>query len=298
MKTLFTLFIIFFSCQLTFCQTEYLDSLYTVKKDTYTYHVFNKKDSLQLDFYRPKTKTQPMPLLVYVHGGGFSGGQRDDKNTVRFSNKMAEKGYGVASISYRLIMKKLGFGCNTKTEAKINAFNTAAEDISLAVKYIIENKALFNIDTSNIVISGTSAGAEAVLHLAYVYENTILPKTFKFAGVIGMAGAVTTLNTINFETAIPTQLFHGTNDNLVPYNIAAHHYCNPDAEGYMLLYGSRAIANRLKGLGKTYYLFSVNGGTHSWSGIPMHKCITEVSDFLYNDVLKNKKRQTERVIGL
>lgn len=297
MKTLFVA-LLFFTVQFSIGQVEFLDSLYSVKKTTHTYHILNKKDSLQLDFYQPKSIDKKRPLLLYVHGGGFSGGQRDDSNTVQFANKMAQRGYAVASISYQLIMKKLGFGCTTETTEKINAFNTAANDISLAVKHIIDNDSIYNIDATKIIISGTSAGAEAVLHLAYVYEDNILPENFKFAGVIGLAGAIITLDTIDAKKAIPTQLFHGTNDNLVPYHIAAHHYCTPDAKGYMMLYGSRAIADRLKGLGKSYYLFSVNGGTHSWSGIPMNRCITEVVDFLYNDVLNTAKRQTERTIGL
>ncbi|MFD1061912.1 carboxylesterase family protein [Winogradskyella litorisediminis] len=296
-KYIFTLFILFLTLQ-SEAQTEYLDSLYAVEKSTHTYLKLGKKDSLQLDFYKPVGDQKKRPLLLYVHGGGFSGGQRDDENTIQFSYKMAEKGYAVASISYQLIMKKIGFGCDTKTKEKIKAFDTAAEDISEAIKFILKNDDIFNVDEEKVVISGTSAGAEAVLHLAYVHENIILPRKFKFAGVIGMAGAIININNVTSETAIPTQLFHGTNDNLVPYYIAAHHYCSPNDKGYMMLYGSRAIADRLKGLGKTYYLFSINGGTHSWSGIPMSRCIMEVTDFLYNDVLNNAKRQTERTIGL
>ncbi|SHH63614.1 alpha/beta hydrolase [Winogradskyella jejuensis] len=297
MKYTITLLIVFLNFLSAYSQTEFLDSLYTVETSTHTYLKLSKKDSLQLDFYKPVDVDKELPLLLYVHGGGFSGGVRDDSNTVQFATKMAEKGYAVASISYQLIMKKLGFGCDTKTKEKIIAFDTAAEDISLAIKFILKNDDIFNIDKDRVVISGTSAGAEAVLHLAYVYENKILPKKFKLAGVIGLAGAITTLEHIDADKAIPTQLFHGTNDNLVPYHIAAHHYCSPNSKGYMLLYGSRAIADRLKGLGKSYYLFSINGGTHSWSGIPMSRCIMEVTDFLYNDVLNNAKRQTERTIG-
>ncbi|GGI57565.1 alpha/beta hydrolase [Winogradskyella haliclonae] len=297
MKYRIIAFLIVFGFQSAYAQTEYLDSLYTVEKTTHTYHKFNRKDSLQLDFYRPQGVDKDLPLLLYIHGGGFSGGERDDANTQQFANAMAAKGYAVASISYRLIMKKKGFGCDTKTKDKIEAFDTAADDISYAIKHIIKNKSTFHIDEDKVVISGTSAGAEAVLHLAYVYESKILPKKFKLAGVIGMAGAIISLDQIDAEKAIPTQLFHGTNDNLVPYHIAAHHYCSPDAKGYMILHGSRAIADRLKGLGKSYFLFSVNGGTHSWSGIPMSRCIMEVTDFLYNDVLNNAKRQTERTIG-
>ena len=278
-------------------QQLYLDDFIPVDINTYTYHMYDSKDSLEFDFYKPTKVTEPTPLLLYVHGGGFSGGQRDDGNTIQFANQMARRGYAVASISYRLIMKKKGFGCFTEANDKINAFDTAAEDISYAVKHLIENDSLYNIDTSKIVLAGTSAGAEAVLHMAYVYDNSILPKDFKPAGVIGFAGAIISLDKIESSTAIPTMLFHGTNDNLVPYHIAAHYYCKPEDKGYLMLYGSRAIADRLKGLGKSYYLFSVNGGTHSWSGIPLNRCITEVVDFMYHDVLNNARRQTERTIG-
>jgi hypothetical protein len=140
---------------------------------------------------------------------------------------------------------------------------------------------------------GTSAGAEAVLNLAYVYHNKTLPKNYKFAGVISMAGAIVSIENITKKTAIPTQLFHGTDDKLVPYHIAPHHYCNKTDVGYLTLYGSKAIADKLKSIDKSYYFYSIKNGDHSWSGRPMHECTQEILDFLYYDVLKNKKRQTE-----
>jgi len=289
--------VIWSSITITDAQTKYFEPFSPVEISTHTYHNLKNNDSLQFDFYKPTAITEKTPLLLYVHGGGFSGGQRDDGNTIQFANQMARRGYAVASISYRLIMKKKGFGCNTKTADKINAFDTAAEDVSYALKHFIENDSIYNIDISKVVIAGTSAGAEAVLHLAYVYKNKIIPKDFKLAGVIAFAGAVINLENINASTAIPTLLFHGTNDNLVPYHIAAHHYCNPDDDGYMMLYGSRAIADRLKGLGKSYYLFSIHGGTHNWASKPLHKSVFEITDFLYYDILKNANRQTERTIG-
>jgi acetyl esterase/lipase len=297
MKNLFS-FLLLASYTILHGQTATSNKLPLVEKTTHTYYVIPGNDSLKFDFYKPKTKVDKAPLLLYVHGGGFSGGQRDDNNTVQFANKIADRGYAVASISYQLTMKKLGFGCNTTASDKIKSFDTAANDVSLAIKHILENNSIYNIDPTKVVISGTSAGAEAVLHLAYVKKNSILPDDFKFAGVISFAGAVINLDRISAEKAIPTQLFHGTNDNIVPYNIAAHRYCNPEDKGYLMLYGSRAIADRLKGLGKSYYLYAVNGGTHSWSGIPLNRCITEVLDFLDNDVVKSENRQTERTIGL
>ena len=270
----------------------YLDEVTKVSKKTRTY---KKLDSikLKLDFYKPRKMESKTPLIVYVHGGGFSGGKRDDETIESFAINMAERGYAVASISYQLTMQKLGFGCNTKSTDKINAFNTASEDISFAVRYILKYKEKFNINSNQIILMGTSAGAEAILNLAYVYDNKILPKEFKFAGLISMAGALISLDNITTETVIPTQLFHGTADRLVPYDIAPHHYCDKNSVGYLRLYGSKAIANKIKDIEEPFYLFTIKDGDHSWSSRPMRQNRKEIVDFLYYNVLQKSRRQTE-----
>lgn len=289
---IFISFLLLFVFKLTYSQSIYLDNVSKVSKRTYTYKK-TKDYKLKLDFYKPKQLKAKTPLIIYVHGGSFSGGKRDDENITNFSNYLAERGYAVASISYRLTMQKLGFGCNTNAKDKINAFNFASEDISNAISYIIQHKKKYNIDIDKIILAGTSAGAEAILNLAYVYDNKILPENFKFAGVISMAGAITSLEKVNIKTAIPTQLFHGTDDKLVPYNFAPHHYCKETDNGYLLLNGSKAIADKLKKIDKPFYLYTIKNGDHSWSGRPMQESRKEILDFLYFDVLKNRKRQIQ-----
>ena len=107
----------------------------------------------------------------------------------------------------------------------------AAKNINQAAKFLIDRKKDLGIDINKMVVSGSSAGAEAILNLTYVYENKILAKEFKYAGVIAMAGAITSIEKISTKTAIPTLLFHGTKDKLVPYNIAPHHYCKKNKKG-------------------------------------------------------------------
>lgn len=291
-------FLFFFSITLSFSQTLYLDKVSKVSKRTYRYEKTRDHKKLKLDFYRPKQVKGVIPLLIYVHGGGFSGGKRNDKNTVYFAKNMASRGYAVASISYRLTMKKLGFGCATKAEDKVVAFNEASKDISAAVSYVLEKSSKLRINTNKIILIGTSAGAEAILNLAYVYNDKTLPEDFKFAGLISMAGALTSLENITKETAIPTQLFHGTDDQLVPYNIAPHHYCKTTDAGYLKLYGSKAIANKLKKISTSYYLYTIDKGDHSWSGRPMFQCTEEILDFLYYDVLHRNNRMIETTIEI
>jgi para-nitrobenzyl esterase len=289
-------FLFLFSITLSFSQTLYLNKVATVSKRTYRYQKTTDNKKLKLDFYRPKKVQGILPLLIYVHGGGFSGGKRNDKNTVRFAKNMAARGYAVATISYRLTRKKLGFGCATKSEDKIIAFNEASKDISAAVHYLLNKSSKFRINTNKIVLIGSSAGAEAVLNLVYVYNDKTLPKAFKFAGVISMAGALTSVENITTETAIPTQLFHGTEDQLVPYDRAPHHYCKTTDAGYLQLYGSRAIADKLKKISASYYLYTIDEGDHSWASRPMFQCTNEIVDFLYYDVLHRKNRSIETTL--
>lgn len=291
MKILVSLTFLFFLNN-TIGQRIYFDSISKVKKRTYRYQKIND-NKLKLDFYSPKNIKNKHPLIIYVHGGGFSGGKRDENYIKYFANFLTQRGYTFASISYRLLMKEKGFGCNTNADDKINAFQKVSDDISFALQYILKKKRKFKIDTDKIILTGSSAGAEAILHLAYVYQNKILPKDFKFAGLISMSGALISLNNINLKTAIPTQLFHGTSDKLVPYNAAAHHYCNKNDIGYLKLYGAKAIASKLKKIEKSYYLYSIENGDHSWNSRPMYQCKNEILDFLYYDVLQKKNRQTE-----
>ncbi|WP_439132565.1 alpha/beta hydrolase [Polaribacter sp.] len=294
MKSVFIIIFLFFG-NLIHAQNIYFDSISKVKKRTYKYKKING-EKLKLDFYTPKKIRKNYPLILYVHGGGFSGGKKDENYIKDFANYLTKRGYAVASISYRLSMKKKGFGCITKANDKIKAFKTASEDISFALQYILKKKRRFKIDREKIILAGSSAGAEAVLHFVYVNDGNWIPKNLKFAGIISMAGALISLDKINLKTVIPTQLFHGTSDKLVPFDVAPHHYCSKNDVGYLPLFGSKAIANKLKSLKKSYYLYAVKNGDHSWNSIPMYQCQKEILDFLYFDVLQQQYRQTEIII--
>jgi acetyl esterase/lipase len=294
----FTTLLFFIASPIAIAQTLYLDSIFSnVEKTTYNYNTHNNK-TLQFDYYTAGDARDNRPLLVYVHGGGFANGARDRETTVNFATKLAQRGYAVASVSYRLTMKGIGFGCDVEAQNKIAAFDAASYDISSAIKHILNDTQTFPIDPNKIILAGSSAGAETVLHMAYVYQNDLLPSSFKYGGIISMAGAVISLDKINQNTAIPTQLFHGTGDKLVPYNIAPHHYCSPNNKGYLMLYGSKAIAKRLQGLGTSYYLYSIEGGAHRWAGLPLTRCFDEIIDFMYHDIVEvGPIRQTSRTIN-
>jgi acetyl esterase/lipase len=279
------------------------DQFTTVNKQTFPYGTVDG-EVLSMDLYTGNGDTEmKKPLILYVHGGGFANGKRDEDNLIAFAEDMAKKGYAVVSISYRLTMKGKGFGCDQTAQNKIKTFQAAAQDIRMATKYILDQQQQWGISPDKIVLAGSSAGAEAVLHAAYWKlsdlppNTTVLPDNFRYAGVISMAGALVDLQLITESTAIPTLMFHGTCDNLVPYATAPHHYCQPGNPGYLILHGARSIADRLHDLGMPYYLFTICNGAHEWAGKPLTANRHIVLDFMYNDILRKSYRQISEVVS-
>ena len=255
--------------------------------------VFVYEDTLDMEVFIPKKKrTELRPLLIYVHGGGFSVGTRDWG--IKYCQYFAKKGWVTATITYHLTMKGQSFSCDQPVQNKINTLLTAAQNVNQATAFLLNKKEEFLIDSSRVVIVGSSAGAEAVLQAAYwkKSQENILPKEFMYGGVISMAGAILDLNWLTVDTAIPTALFHGTCDRLVPFGAAAHHYCAPDNTGFMMFFGSDAIRKKLTRINKGYYFVGSCGGGHSWASEPMSdKYIHFTDDFLRSDVMNNEERQ-------
>jgi acetyl esterase/lipase len=238
--------------------------------------------------------------IIFVHGGGFSGGQRDDETTKNFCNQLAGYGYVVASVSYRLTRKGQpgGFGCNCAATDKINTFNMAVEDVQDASFFLIQNREQFGIDPQKMILAGSSAGAETVLNTAYLppmcYGLDSGPVSY--AGVIAFAGAIPDTVAIYDESAIPSLLFHGTDDNLVPYATAPHHYCQPDDPGYIILHGSKTIAEKLNELEVVCWLHTTCGGGHELANTPMKDYFDVITDFCYEAIISGKSESKNTII--
>lgn len=260
-------------------------------------------DTLGLDIYQAAGDAEKdRPFLLYVHGGGFAGGSRDEEGIRRFARQLARRGYVVGSMSYRLTMKGKSFHCDQPAPNKIRTFQLAVEDIRKATGFLIDHRDSLGIHPDRIVLAGSSAGAEAVLHAAYWRDKDLLkasprlPERFRYAGVISMAGAIVDVELINRKTAIPTQLFHGTCDPLVPYATAPHHYCRKKDPGYLMLDGGQRIAEHLRLEGLPYFLVTACNGGHEWAGKPMAENVEDIVDFLYRDVMRGEFRQVHLVV--
>jgi len=293
-----------FSClilliHITDAQERYKDVLFDyVNIETYAYSS-KDNENLNLDIYLPTSDTiTKRTVYLFVHGGGFSGGSRDGGIIPEFCKNISRRGYVTVSMSYRLTRKDKPsrFGCDCPAKEKLKTFQSAVEDIHDATLFLIKNQEKFGINPQMIILSGSSAGAEAVLNAAFEPWQPD-DKPFKYAGVISFAGAIPDTGVITKTTAIPTFMFHGTCDNLVPYATAPHHYCKKNSAGYIILNGSYSIANRLEQLNKPCWLHTTCGGNHSIAGTPLTKYLHEILYFCYHFVVKETNEQIRTVVS-
>jgi len=274
-------------------------SFVSQKMQTLTY--FNDgRDKLELDLYLPDIQDteKRIPLILYVHGGGFSGGNRLDPLISKMAEEMNTSGYAFASISYRLLMKGKSFGCDQPAHQKIMVFQQSMIDVRRATAYLISRQNDFKLDMSNVILAGSSAGAEAILHTAYwstanlPAEALVLSADFRYAGIISMAGALIDPVMITAENALPSLFFHGTCDALVPFDIRSHRLCSPGQSGYLLLHGAGELKTRHIQLNKPIYLVTYMNGGHEYASLPMETERDRMLEFIKKDVLGKEKRQS------
>ena len=241
--------------------------------------------SLSMDIFLPDDKgLKDFPLVIFVHGGGFSGGNRTAGHV--FAKAMAASGIACASISYTLSRKGKGFDCNSSQADKIYTMQLASSETWQATRFLIENAGKYGFDSNKIFLAGSSAGAETVLHAAFLDRNKMnlhsnnLPDSFNYRGVISGAGAILDLNMITKSNAIPSFFFHGDQDPLVPYDKGAHHYCPPTAPGWMMLFGAKSIHEHLMALSTSTQFYAYPGGGHEIAGYLFDHEQEKIADFI------------------
>jgi carboxylesterase type B len=156
-------------------------------------YLYAERDTcdLYMDVYNPAkgSKTaidgKDKPTIVFMFGGGFIGGQRDDASYNKWFKMLTQNGYRVVSIDYRLGLK----GANKVGIAQVNvldkAIHMAVEDLFSATAFMIDNAETLGINPENIVISGSSAGAISVMQAEYeICNRTKWQKRFRKASTM------------------------------------------------------------------------------------------------------------------
>lgn len=111
-----------------------------------TYKVANQYEA-KLDAYLPRNAERPVPTLVYIHGGGWTGGTKE--SVVLRLLPFMKLGMAVVNVEYRL--------------ARVSLAPATVADCRCALNWVIRNAAEHNFDVDRIVVTGGSAGGHLAL---------------------------------------------------------------------------------------------------------------------------------------
>lgn len=189
----------------------------------------------RMDVYYPTSATEPVPVVINMHGGGWSGGFKEEQGGF---NMYFNRGYAVVNVEYRLRGEALAPAC--------------VEDVRGALHYVLNHAQEWNIDVSKVIFQGGSAGGHLAMMGGYLQNNRIYdndcvqyPNPIKIMAVIDKYGPCdfTQLMTyssliawtgerfsdVNFVNSLapityvdantpPTYIIHGDADPTIPYN--------------------------------------------------------------------------------
>ena len=199
------------------------------------------------------------------------------------------------SIDYRLGLK----GSTKVGVAQVNvldkAIHMAVEDLFSATTFIIDNAETLGVNPSNIVVSGSSAGAISVMQAEYEIANrtkwaSSLPEDFNYAGVMSFSGAILSREgKVDYKNRpCPTLMLHGTSDDLVPYKQIAVFNLG--------FFGGGKLVERFAKFGYNYNMYHFVDYGHEVAG-SMSTTLDLQFKFLECNVMQDKMRIVEAWIS-
>lgn len=195
------------------------------------------RHKLDIFLSRDDDRRSPKPIVLFIHGGGWSGGDKSEYRSPAMD--LARRGYASVAVNYRL---------NSANRKNPNRHPAQVEDVARAVEFLAANAAKWNLDPNRIVTLGHSAGGHLSLLYAYGYDkahrvkavvafsaptdftapewfnppsrllDVLLPRFLGSRPGKNPKGAWISASPLRWarENPVPTVLIHGRLDELVP----------------------------------------------------------------------------------
>ena len=133
-------------------------------------YVENGHARQKLDLYVPEQATNALPVVIWIHGGGWKGGSKDGCPPLR--QGFVQRGYAVASVGYRLSGDAL--------------FPAQIEDCKAAVRWLRVNAQQYRLNPDRFGVWGSSAGG----HLVALLGTSGDEKAFDVGANLGVSSRV------------------------------------------------------------------------------------------------------------
>jgi acetyl esterase/lipase len=248
-----------------------------------------------LDVYVRKDAKEKLPVIVAIHGGGWTGG--DKRNP--FVLPLLKDGYAIVSINYRL--------------SQVAKFPAQLKDCKAAIRWVRANAEKYHFDPDHIGVWGDSAGGHLVALLGTTANNKDLEGdegnlkySSRVQAVCDFYGPADFL-TINDQAPPDTAIHHNAPDSPeallidgpIPDNkdkaaqASPVHYVTKDAAPFLIMHGdndklvplaqSQELAAALKKAGVDATLHVVQGAGH---GFPRHPELIAIIRAFFDQHLK------------
>ena len=235
---------------------------------------------LDMDIYEPAGDDElARPVIIFLHPGSFFSGSNTSGDMVSLATDAAKRGYVGISANYRL-------GLNiVSTYSGERAVYRGVQDASALIRYLREYHEELRIDPEKIFLWGSSAGGFISLHLAFSDDSERPQSTYggssdpdlgcidcegnnyshssKPTAIVSCWGAIGDLDWIDAEDDVPTILFHGTSDIVVPYDVGLPFTINI---ALPIVYGSNQISQKLDSVGIINESYIEEGEGHEYWG--------------------------------
>jgi acetyl esterase/lipase len=173
----------------------------------------------RLDLYAPNRTSGGLPVIVFMYGGSWASGDKDDYQFL--GQALASRGFVVAIPNYRLVPRVV--------------YPAFIDDCALAVRWVTDNIGAHGGDATRIVLSGHSAGAYNGIMLA-LDERCLLQVGANPQVVRGFAGLAGPYDFLPFDVAATRNAFGQAADPLATQPLR---YARADGPPLLLLWGDR-----------------------------------------------------------
>jgi acetyl esterase/lipase len=257
-------------------------SQYLILPDV-TYSTANNYEA-KLDVYRRRNVTTPQPTLIYIHGGGWTGGSKN--GAVNLLVPWLEMGWTIVNVEYRL--------------ARVSPAPAAVEDCLCALRWVAAHAQNYNIDTARLVISGESAGGHLALTTGMIPESAgldrqcpgaPLPKVAAIVNFYGITDVVDLLDGPNLKTYAVAWLGSAVNRDEIARRLSPLTYVRQGLPPILTIHGDAdpivpythalRLQESLEKAHVPHQMLTIPGGKHgNFTGDEYMKIYSEIRTFL------------------